>query len=84
MLRNGITISINDLVEKFNCDKFTIYKQIVNAIKNKTKSSRYSDKSIYHFSTNSIYTNNDFTKYDFSCEAKTFDEFMVQVDLGVK
>lgn len=77
MLRNNITISIDDFVQKFNLDENVIYKEIAKTLKKQTEYSKYS------FSTreNSYVSNK---KYDVSFNANSFDEFMVQVDLNVK
>ena len=86
MLRNGITVTIDDLVERFDCDRQFIYKQIFKSLKSHFEAAckRYKFNGEINFYANPNYKNNDLLVYKFSCHAKTFDEFMVQVDLNVK
>ena len=83
MLRDGIIVTIDDLVERFNCDRYFIYMQIFKRLKNDVEwRLNYTNKCF--FKAKPIYTNTNFSTYEFSCHAKTFDEFKVQVDLNVK
>ena len=86
MLRDGITVTIDDLVEQFNCGRQFIYKQIVKSLKSHFEAAcqTYGFNGEIDFYANPNFKNNDLSVYKFSCHAKTFDEFMVQVDLNVK
>ena len=86
MLRDGITVAIDDLVEKFDCDRQFIYKQIVKSLKSHFEEAcqTYKFNGEINFYANPNYKNNDLSVHKFSCHAKTFDEFKVQVDLNVK
>ena len=86
MLRDGIAVTIDDLVEQFDCDRQFIYKQIVKSLKSHFEAAcqtyKFNGEIIFYADPN--FKNNDLSVYKFSCHAKTFDEFMIQVDLNVK
>ena len=84
MLRDGIIVTIDDLVERFNCDRYFIYMQIFKRLKNDVECFLNHKNKYLLFKAKPIYTNTNFSTYEFSCHAKTFDEFKVQVDLNVK
>ena len=86
MLRDGITVAIYDLVERFNCDRQFIYKQIFKSLKSHFEAAcqTYKFNDEINFYANPNYKNNDLSVYKFSCHANSFDEFMIQVDLNVK
>ena len=87
MLRNRTTVTIDDLIEKYHCDEQLVLSKVIDAIR-KIFNNRYDyDKS-------SIIFKAECYSYDLAgeCEdecislkpAKSFEEFVVNIDLDVK
>lgn len=86
MLRNGTTVTIDDLIEKYHCDEQLVLSKVIDAIR-KIFNNRYYKESGIIFKAE-CHSYDLAGKCEYECislkPAKSFEEFVVNIDLDVK
>ena len=86
MLRNGTTVTIDDLIEKYHCDEQLVLSKVIDAIR-KIFNNRYNKESSIIFKAE-CYSYDSAGEHEDECislkPAKSFEEFVVNIDLDVK